>query len=52
MALCNALLIKKHLKHNNVALVTDEGSMNYIQHIVDNKLIEYAFDVVIFFVVH
>lgn len=48
MALCNALLIKKHLKCNNVALVTNEGSMTYLKSITETKLIEYAFDVVIY----
>lgn len=47
MALCNALLIKKNLKHNNVALVTDEGSMYYLQQLIDQDVIDYAFDVVI-----
>lgn len=48
MALCNALLIKKKLKLNNVALVTNEGSMTYLKSITDNDLIDYAFDIVIY----
>jgi len=48
MALCNALLIKKHLKHNNVALVTNEYSMTYLKSITNDELIERAFDIVIY----
>lgn len=47
MALCNALLIKKNLKTNNVALVTNTGTLQYLQHITDADIINSAFDYII-----
>lgn len=48
MAMLNALLIKKHLKHNKVALVTNKGSLSYLKDITDQSIIDFAFDVIIF----
>lgn len=47
MALCNALMIKKNCKINDVALVTNGGSIAYLRSITDAKVIEKAFDHII-----
>ena len=47
MALCNALLIKKNLINNNVALVTNSGTFEYLKSITEKSVIDYAFDMVI-----
>ena len=47
MALCNALLIKKNLIHNNVALVTNSGTFEYLKSITDHSVIDSAFDMII-----
>jgi hypothetical protein len=44
MALSTALLIKKHLKNNNVALITDTGTMLWMEKQHGVKLINSAFD--------
>jgi hypothetical protein len=47
MALCNALLIKKNLTINKVALVTNSGTLSYLQQVTDPALIDTAFDYII-----
>jgi len=44
MALCNALLIKKHLKENAVALISDKGTINYLENSYSESLLRQAFD--------
>jgi hypothetical protein len=47
LAICNALLIKKHLKENTVALITDENTANYMEHFYSGQLLRKAFDRII-----
>lgn len=47
VALCNALLIKKNCKVNDVALVTDVATMEKLRDIHGNALVKSAFDTVI-----
>jgi hypothetical protein len=47
MALCNALLIKKHLTVNSVALVTDQPTLDHLKRTADPALISFAFEHVI-----
>jgi len=44
MALCNALLIKKHLKENAVALIADSGTIGHLEKTYDDSLLQRAFD--------
>lgn len=48
MALCCALLIKKHLKINSTSLVTNSDTYKWLEKTQDNSLIKAAFDNVIF----
>ena len=47
LAICNSLLIKKNLKHNTIALVTDNSTAQYMEHFYSSKLIRQAFDRII-----
>jgi len=47
LALCNALLIKKNLSENTVALVSDSGTMSYMESIYNSDIIRMAFDRII-----
>lgn len=47
IALCNALLIKKHCVTNNVALVTNSSTLENLSKKYNKSLINYAFDNVI-----
>jgi hypothetical protein len=44
---CSAML-KSNLKENNVALITDQGSWDYIKNRYDNNLISYLFQEIVF----
>ena len=47
LALCNALLIKKNLQENAVALVTDQGTIGWIEQQYTDEIIRRAFDRII-----
>lgn len=47
MALCNALLIKKHLKENAVALISDSGTVAHLENNFDDRIMRKAFDRII-----
>lgn len=47
LAICNALLIKKHLKENAVALITDNDTARYMEHFYSGSLLRKAFDRII-----
>ena len=47
IALCNALLIKKHLKHNNVALIADSGTIGHLEVNYSDSIMRAAFDRII-----
>lgn len=47
MAVCNALLIKKHMKNNTVAVVTDQWTYSYAQDQLPEELLAKCFDHVI-----
>jgi hypothetical protein len=47
LAICNALLIKKHLKENAVALITDSDTANYMEHFYSGTMLRKAFDRII-----
>ena len=44
MALCSALLIKKHLKINSTALVTSNDTLSWLMQSHNQSVVEYAFD--------
>lgn len=44
LAICCSLMIKANLKENAVCLVTDQGTLDWLEKSVDAKLLEYAFD--------
>lgn len=48
IAVCNALLIKKHLKRNAVALVTSPGTHEWLRSQISKELHDRAFDHVIY----
>ena len=47
MALCNALLIKKNLKYNNIALVSDSGTVGHLESTYSETVMRAAFDRII-----
>ena len=47
MALCCALLIKKHLKENTTALVTTQDTIDWLKQSSHGDLVNYAFDKII-----
>ena len=47
MALCCALLIKKHLKENTTALVTTQDTIDWLERSPHSDLVNYAFDKII-----
>jgi len=47
LAVCNALLIKKHLKHNTVALISDNDTVKYITQQHGDAVMQAAFDRII-----
>ena len=47
LAICNALLIKKHLKHNNVALISDTNTIDYMMQLHGDSMVTAAFDRII-----
>ena len=48
LAICYALLIKKHLSDNAVALVTDSRTARYMEQLYDPAILRSAFDRVIY----
>lgn len=48
LAVCNALLIKKHLRENAVALVTDSHTARYMEQLYDPGILRMAFDRIIY----
>jgi hypothetical protein len=48
LAVCNALLVKKHLIENKVALVTDSHTANYMEGLYDPSILRLAFDRIIY----
>lgn len=44
IALCNALMIKHNLKHNSVTLITDDGTLQWLQQSQPAELLGRAFD--------
>jgi len=47
LAVCNALLIKKHLNHNTVALISDSGTVQHITQLYGDAIMQAAFDRII-----
>jgi len=47
MALCNALMIKKHLKENKVALISDLGTVGHLESNFSDVIMRKAFDRII-----
>lgn len=47
VAVCNALLIKKHLNHNTVALISDYDTVQYMTRLHGNSIMDSAFDRII-----
>ena len=47
LALCNALLIKKNLKEHAVALITDSGTIGWLEQQYADEIIRLAFDRII-----
>lgn len=47
MAVCNALLLKKHMENNAVALVTDQHTYNYGREQLGEEMLDRCFDHVV-----